>query len=178
MTLQRIYELHADFVFRTLRRLGVPDRDIGDAVQEVFLAVHRTLPKFEGRCSMTTWLFTISRSVVRDCRRRAYRRYEVTNAALIEAVPDTRSDVSARLEHRQKLAELEAILTTMEEDQRLVFVLFEIEHMTGEEISEALGIPLGTAYSRLRLARAAFRAAVARRRAAERTPLLRVGTKS
>jgi RNA polymerase sigma-70 factor (ECF subfamily) len=50
--------------------------------------------------------------------------------------------------------------------------------MTGEEISEALTIPLGTAYSRLRLARAAFRAALARRRAAERPPLLRVGSKT
>jgi RNA polymerase sigma-70 factor (ECF subfamily) len=65
----------------------------------------------------------------------------------------------------------------MEEEQRLVFVLFEIESMTGNEISEALGIPLGTAYSRLRLARAAFRAAVARRRAADQTPLLRVASK-
>jgi RNA polymerase sigma-70 factor (ECF subfamily) len=66
----------------------------------------------------------------------------------------------------------------MDEDQRLVFALFEIERMTGEEISDALGIPLGTVYSRLRLARASFRGAVARRRAAERTPLLRVGSKT
>lgn len=178
MNLDRIYDQHADFVFRTLRALGVPDRDIGDAIQEVFLAIHRTLPAFEERCSMSTWLFTICRSVARDRRRRAYRRYEVIDGALVDAQPDSGSDLSTRLEHRQKLAELDAILEAMEEEQRLVFVLFEIERMTGAEISEALGIPLGTAYSRLRLARAAFRAAVARRRAAERTPLLRVGSKS
>jgi RNA polymerase sigma-70 factor (ECF subfamily) len=178
MNLARIYDQHADFVFRTLRALGVPDRDIGDALQEVFLTIHRTLPEFEGRCSMSTWLFTICRSVARDRRRRAYRRYEVIDGALVDAQPDTRSDLSMRVEHRQKLAELDAILATMEEGQRLVFVLFEIERMTGTEISLALGIPTGTAYSRLRLARATFRAAVARRRAAERTPFLRVGSKS
>jgi RNA polymerase sigma-70 factor, ECF subfamily len=178
MTLERIYEQHADFVFRSLRRLGVPERDAGDAMQEVFLTVHRTLPGFEGRCSMVTWLFTICRSVARDRRRRAYQRYEVADAALVDAEPDTRTDLQVHLEHRRKLAELESILETMEEDQRLVFALFEIERMTGEEISDALSIPVGTAYSRLRLARASFRAAVARRRAAERTPLLRVGSKS
>jgi RNA polymerase sigma-70 factor (ECF subfamily) len=177
MTLESIYELHADFVFRTLRRLGVPERDAADAMQEVFLTVHRTLSSFEGRCSMKTWLFTIARSVARDRRRRAYQRYEVANGARVDAEPDA-SDLSTHLEQRQKLAELDAILETMEEEQKLVFVLFEIERMTGDEISEALGIPLGTAYSRLRLARAAFRAAVARRRAQERTPLLRVGGKA
>lgn len=178
MTLERIYEQHADFVFRSLRRLGVQDRDVGDAMQEVFLTVHRTLSRFEGRSSVVTWLFTICRSVARDRQRRAYQRYEVADPALVDAQPDTRGDVFVRLEHRQRLAELDSILGTMEEDQRLVFVLFEIERMTGEEISEALTIPLGTAYSRLRLARAAFRAALARRRAAERPPLLRVGSKT
>jgi RNA polymerase sigma-70 factor, ECF subfamily len=178
MNLDRIYDLYADFVFRTLRALGVPDRDIGDAMQEAFLTIHRALPGFEERCSMSTWLFTICRSVARDRRRRAHRRYEVIDGALVDAQPDSASDVSTRIEHRQKLAELEAILQAMEEEQRLVFVLFEIERMTGAEISEALGIPVGTAYSRLRLARAAFRQAVARRRAAERIPLLRVGSKS
>src|SRR5258706_8783901 len=109
MTLEEIYEQHADFVFRALRRLGVPDSDAGDAMQEVFLTVHRTLPGFEGRCSMKTWLFTICRSVARDRRRRAHLRHEVADAALVDAEPDARSDLAARLEHRQKLAELDAI---------------------------------------------------------------------
>ncbi len=56
-------------------------------------------------------------------------------------------------------------------------MLFEIERMTGEEIAEALGIPVPTVHSRLRLARAAFRTALARREAADRTPMLRVGGK-
>src|SRR5689334_22113093 len=162
MTVESIYELHADFVFRTLRALGVPSRDVGDAVQEVFLAVQRTLAGFEGRCSMKTWLFTICRSVARDRRRRAHQRYEVADGGLVSEEPDLRADTLEQVEHRRRLAELDAILAGMDQDQRLVFVLFEIESMTGSEISEALGIPLGTVYSRLRLGRAAFRAAVAR----------------
>jgi RNA polymerase sigma-70 factor (ECF subfamily) len=77
MTVERIYELHADFVFRTLRALGVPGRDVGDAIQEVFLAVHRTLTGFEERCSMKTWLFTICRSVAGGPPRGAAQRYPV-----------------------------------------------------------------------------------------------------
>jgi RNA polymerase sigma-70 factor (ECF subfamily) len=177
MTVERIYETHADFVFRTLRALGVPPGDAGDAVQDVFLAVHRTLSGFEERCSMKTWLFTICRSIARDRRRRAHQRYEVVDGDLVNEEPDEGADMLTRIEHRQRVAELDAILATMVEDQRLVFVLFEIESMTGNEISEALGIPLGTVYSRLRLARTAFRASVACRRAAEHPGLQRVASK-
>src|SRR5579859_2411205 len=99
MTLEDIYAQYADFVFRTLRRLGVSDSDTGDAMQEVFLTVHRTLPAFEGRSSMKTWLFTICRSAARDRRRRAHQRYEVVDAALVEAEPDARGDLAARLDH-------------------------------------------------------------------------------
>ena len=71
-------------------------------------------------------------------------------------------------EHQEQLAELERILSTLGSEQRNVFVLFEIEKLTGEEIAEALGIPLGTVYSRLQLARKAFRAELERTRARER----------
>jgi RNA polymerase sigma-70 factor, ECF subfamily len=178
MTLQEIYEEHADFVWRTLRRLGVPESDAPDAVQEVFLTAHRALAQFEGRCSIATWLFTICRSVERDRRRRAHRRHEITDHASIEREVDLRADVSAQVEHNQRLATLEAILGGLEPKQRTVFILFEIETMTGEEISEALSIPLGTVYSRLRLARAQFRRALVRRDAKEPAVLRAGGGKS
>ncbi len=101
----------------------------------------------------------------------------VIEGAFVDALADAAPNVSDHVEHRQKLAELDSILGSMDEEQRLVFVLFEVERMTGTEVADSLAIPLGTAYSRLRLARATFRAEVARRRAAERTPLLRVGNK-
>jgi hypothetical protein len=63
MNLEQIYERHADFVWRTLRRLGVAEGDARDATHDVFLIVHAELARFEGRSSLNTWLFTICRSV-------------------------------------------------------------------------------------------------------------------
>jgi len=177
MTLEHIYEQHADFVFRNLRRLGVPADDLADAIQEVFLTVHRTLSQFEGRSSVPTWLFTICRSVARDRRQRAHRRYEVADAARLDIEPATAPDLAFALEQRRKLILLDQLLGTLDEDQRLVFVLFELENLTGSEIAQALGIPTGTVFSRLRLARVAFRAALGRHRAAEDRPFLRAGSK-
>jgi RNA polymerase sigma-70 factor (ECF subfamily) len=175
MTLEEIYDAHADFVWRTLRRLGVPESDAPDATQEVFLTVHRALPQFEGRSSIPTWLFTICRSVERDRRRRAHRRYEIADAKSVDDEVDLSADASAKVEHNQRLATLQGILERIEPKQRTVFILFEIETMTGEEISEALSIPLGTVYSRLRLARAQFRQALSRREAQDEKPNLRAG---
>jgi RNA polymerase sigma factor (sigma-70 family) len=70
MNLEQIYERHADFVWRTLRRLGVAEGDARDATHDAFLIVHAELARFEGRSSLNTWLFTICRSVARDFRRR------------------------------------------------------------------------------------------------------------
>jgi RNA polymerase sigma-70 factor, ECF subfamily len=165
MTLEEIYGSHVDFVWRTLRRQGVPPEDERDAIQEVFLVVHRTLASFEGRSSLPTWLFTICRSVARDRRERAHRRHEVVGADGREDV-DERADAAARAEHNARLTLLETILAGMDADLRDVFVLFEIEQMTGEEVSQALTVPPGTVYSRLQAARKAFRQAVVRIEAA------------
>jgi RNA polymerase sigma-70 factor (ECF subfamily) len=175
MTLEQIYAEHADFVWRCLRRQGVPPDDAGDAIQEVFLAVHRALAAFEGRSSMQTWLFTICRSVARDRRQRAHVRREVPRSNALDDGVDQRADATARLEHNDRLSLLETVLAHLEPELREVFVLFEIEDMTGEEISQALSIPAGTAYSRLQLARKAFKRAVARLEAGSDLPIARAG---
>src|SRR3954469_2620362 len=114
MTLREIYERHADFAWRCLRRHGVSDDDAPDAVQDVFLAVHRTLAGFEGRSSVRTWLFTICRSVARDRRARAYRRLEVVRPSDHFDDVDVRADASARVEHNDRLTLLETILAHLE----------------------------------------------------------------
>ena len=162
-------------MWRTLRRQGVPPEDANDAIQEVFLVVHRTLEGFEGRSSLPTWLFTICRSIARDRRQRAHRRLEIARPDVLAKDVDQRADAAARAEHNHRLSQLEAILTTMEPDLRDVFVLFEIEDMTGEEISQALAIPLGTVYSRLQLARREFKRQVVRLEAGKAPPVVRAG---
>jgi RNA polymerase sigma-70 factor (ECF subfamily) len=175
MTLEDIYGRYVDFVWRTLRRHGVPPEDTNDAVQEVFLVVHRTLEGFEGRSSLPTWLFTICRSIARDRRQRAHRRLEVVRPDLLIDDVDERANAAARAEHNARLTLLETIFAGMDAELRDVFVLFEIEDMTGEEISQALAIPLGTAYSRLQLARKAFKRGVARLEAGKESPVFRAG---
>lgn len=168
MNLEQIYERHADFVWRTLRRMGVLDEDTRDATHDVFLVVHAQLPRFEGRSSLSTWLFTICRSVARDCRRRKRRTPELSAREEELEEIDLRADVGRAVEQKQQLAELERILDLLPTAQRNVFILFEIEKMTGEELSEALGIPLGTVYSRLALARKGFREELERGQARDR----------
>jgi len=164
--LQSLYREHFEFVWRSLRRLGVPDADIADAVQDVFIVVHRKLADFEGRSKVTTWLFGIMIRVVRDRRRLACVRLRVDDPRAIEERVDP-ADLLDDVERKQALGILENILDAMPLEQRAVFTLFEIEAMTGHAIAEALELPLGTVYSRLRLARAAFERAVSRLRARE-----------
>ena len=177
LTPRAIYERHADFAWRTLRRLGVREAEAGDALQDVFVIVHKKLGQFEGRSSVTTWLFTLCRTVARERRRSAQRDRNLLDDVSVEDELDLRADVARAAEHNERLAQLEGILSGLEVEQRNVFILFEIEKLTGEEISEALSIPLGTVYSRLQLAKKAFRQALTRDEARERFVAERAGTR-
>jgi len=95
----------------------------------------------------------------------AHVRRETLEPALIEAVVAPPQDPTSRLEQDEDLALFDAALDGLDLDQRAAFVLFELVGMSGPDLAEALEIPIGTAYSRLRLAREAFRRAVVRERA-------------
>jgi RNA polymerase sigma-70 factor, ECF subfamily len=163
VTFEQVYAEQFRFVWRALRSLGTSENDIHDAVQEVFLAVHRKLDEFEGRSQLESWLFGICLRVASNFRRRAHRRHEVATEPGSIEFPDERVDGAA--ERNLNLRLLESILGEIPESQRAVFVLFEIEGRQGDEIAGLLEIPLGTVYSRLRLARDEFRRALARRQA-------------
>lgn len=173
-TLQEIYRAHAGFVWRVIRRSGLSEADSRDACQEVFLTVHRALPTFEGRSAMTTWLYAICRSVVRDWRKRAYRRYERVDSELAED-PGRESTLPPAEGEAQRLQILSTILGQISDAQREVFELAELEGLSGPEIAEMLNLPIGTVYSRLRLARDAFREACARFQASTRFVEQRAG---
>jgi RNA polymerase sigma-70 factor (ECF subfamily) len=168
LTFREVYEEHFRFVWRSLRRLGVPESDVADAVQDVFLVVHRRLAEFEGRSKVSTWLYGISYHVARDRRRLAHVRRRADDDGLLDERPDEGADVAAAAERNQGLAMLESILDELPLEQRAVFTLFELEGMGGEAIAEALQIPLGTVYSRLRMAREQFKKTLSRLHARER----------
>ena len=161
-----IYDEHFEFVWCSLRRLGVREADTMDLVQKVFMAVHVGWNEFEGRSKIRTWLFGICRRVASDYRRSSpIRREIVTDAAAMDL---RRADQPALgAESRQRVSVAEAILNRMPEPQRVVFVLFELEEMSGEDIAELLNLSIGTVRSRLRLARERFRREVKRLAAAD-----------
>jgi RNA polymerase sigma-70 factor (ECF subfamily) len=160
MEFRELYDANLPFVWRSLRRLGVSEAEAADAAQEVFLVIHRKLPEFEGRAKVTTWIFRICMRVASDRRRRAHVRREVYDEAGVPECRDGAGGPVEALERMQDLALFEAAMARMDLGQRAVFTLFELEGMTGDDVAEVLGIPLGTVYSRLRLGRESFRKAV------------------
>ena len=172
-TFARVYEDYFDFVWCSARRLGVPDATLDDAVQEVFVIVHRRLSEFEGRSSIKTWLFGIVRNVSREARRSIRRKSPhdarpgaLADPDLLTAAADQQPDRLAERSAENRV--LHELLDRLDDEKREVFVLAELEQFTMPEIAEAVGCNVNTAYSRLRLARQAFAEAAARYRARER----------
>jgi RNA polymerase sigma-70 factor (ECF subfamily) len=151
-----VYAAHLGFVWRILRTFGVPPAQIEDAVQDVFVVVHRRLAEFEGRAAITTWLFAIARRIAGAHRRRAGNARTETLTEEPAGGADTFADAS----RAQAAATVLAILADMDEDKRIVFALVELEQMSVPEVAKVLDLNLNTAYSRLRLARQAFETAV------------------
>jgi RNA polymerase sigma-70 factor (ECF subfamily) len=158
-TVAEVYDRHAAMVFRALRALGVPDASLDDAVQDVFLVVHRRLGEFEGRSALTTWLYGIARRVASDHR----RRRPLGTGPMPTVDPPDRAPAPDQVLARQQAARtVMEILDAMEPEKREVFALMELEQLSAPAVAELLGVPLNTVYSRLRLARVRFDQAVAR----------------
>lgn len=165
-----IYDEYFDLVWRNLRRLGVPEANLDDAAQEVFLVVHRRLGQFEGRSSLKTWLFSIVTRVASDARRTLRRKspHTRTKDSAIDAdlVVDERANRPDETLERQESARLlHRLLDELDDEKRTVFVLVELEEMTVPEIADAIGENINTIYARLRASRREFDAAVAREKA-------------
>lgn len=161
------YDAHFEFVWRNLQRFGVPADRLDDAAQDVFLVVHRKLQAFERRSSERTWLYGIAKRVASDYRRAIRRKDGVTRPMqpeLLDLVPDRMSPgPQERAERAEAIGLLQELLEHIGEARREVFVLAELEGMTGPEIAEALALEVTTVHSRLHVARAEFDAAAARR---------------
>ncbi|MBC8073754.1 MAG: RNA polymerase sigma factor [Deltaproteobacteria bacterium] len=148
-----LFRAHARFVARMLHRAGVSQPELDDLVQEVFLVAHRRGGFDPGRAKPTTWLAQIALRIAANHRRRHQRRGS-------DALVDERMRSGATADAAMPAARAQAALWRLDEDKRLVFMLFELEGVPCDEIAATLGIPVGTVYSRLSAARAAFIAAV------------------
>jgi RNA polymerase sigma-70 factor, ECF subfamily len=153
-----LYHAQFDFVWRTLRRFGVPDAALDDATQDVFVVVHRRFGAWEQRTSVRAWLFGVAKRVASK-HRRGHERHERKVAAL--PPPANEQALDERMVDRDRLARIGRAIDCLSPERREVYVLAELEGLTGPEIADALALPLNTVYSRLRRARSDLECALA-----------------
>ncbi len=161
--LRAIVGEHFDFVWRSLRRLGVPAPDVDDCAQQVFWVVARKLADVQ-RGSERAFLFSTAMRVASDARKSRARRREVGPDSASEPLDPAPGpeEIAAQKSARERLDE---VLDAMSMDLRVVFVLFELEELPTAEIAVMLDVPAGTVASRLRRAREEFQRIVVRAQA-------------
>jgi RNA polymerase sigma-70 factor (ECF subfamily) len=157
-----IVRTYHDFIWRLLRRLGIPEGDVDDATQQVFCVASRRVGEI-ARGSERSFLFGTALRVASDDRRSARRREQPDGELDRHVSPGPNPEDLVEKNRRRRL--LDEILRSMPIELSAILVLFELEQMTKSEVAELLGIPEGTAMSRLRRARQEFQA-IARRRLA------------
>ncbi len=160
-TFRAIYEAEASYLWNTLRRFGVHERDLEDLTHDVMVIVYRNLDQYDAARPLRPWLCGIAFRVASDYGRRAqHKREQVVEPPheRVDAAPLPDELVEAELKRRLVLEALEAVKLS----RRAVFVLHDLDGFSVPEIARTLEIPLNTAYSRLRLARREFGVAVKR----------------
>lgn len=159
--LESVYETCAGYVWVSLQRLGVRHADLEDLSHDVFLVAHKRFAEFSGTVKVNSWLFGICLRVAANYRRRARFRHELAGGAMTQEDGVTAlAPASARPDQQalQREAERRAqrILDDMDLAKRAVFVMFELEGLSCQDIATQLGVPVGTVYSRLHAARSFF----------------------
>jgi RNA polymerase sigma-70 factor (ECF subfamily) len=160
---RQIVGANVDFIWRCLRRMGIPSGDVDDAVQQVFLVVAAKLGSI-AQGSERAFLFATASRIAANSRRSVHRRDEAHHQLLQAERPDdpTQEELTDQLRAR---ALMDQVLSEMPSDLREVFVLFELEELSVAEVADLLSIPIGTVGSRLRRAREDFQERVRRIRA-------------
>jgi len=162
--LRALVDAYQDFIWRSLRRLGVPAALVDDATQEVFCVVMRRLEQIETGAERS-FLFSVAMRVASDARRASVRSRERTDQAAVDVAVATSPTPEGLFGEQEARALLDETLDALDDETRAVFVLFEIEGFTSPEIASLLVLPIGTVASRLRRGREQFHAAAARLRA-------------
>jgi RNA polymerase sigma-70 factor, ECF subfamily len=152
-TIAQLFTEHVRFVWRILASHGVPSRELDDATQEVFLVAHRReLDWAPEQVPARAWLHAIAVRVAANHRRLAYHRHQPAGDGL--EPPDRGQGMPDEVLERMRLLErLDQVLEGLDEKKRQVFVLYEIEELSMQEVADVVGCPIKTAYARLYAAR-------------------------
>jgi RNA polymerase sigma-70 factor (ECF subfamily) len=146
---RKLYDRYASSVYRFTAALGVPLEEREDAAQDIFIAVYRSLRHFRGEAQLSTWIYRIAaRHAIRMGRKRRAR--EVMRALMLKEAILPTVDPTEQSTH---LATLDKMLAKLPAKKRTVLVLFEIEGLSAKEISDVVGCPENTVWSRLHHAR-------------------------
>jgi RNA polymerase sigma-70 factor (ECF subfamily) len=159
-----IFDAELPYVWTSLGRLGVEERDREDLASEVFLRIYRRIGDLDPSRPVRPWLFAFAVRVAAEHRKRAQTRNETLGAAADAGS----SAVETQRPHGDDKELVRLALDRMDMDKRAVFVMHFLDGFSVPEIARTLDIPLGTVYSRLRTAREVFTVAVRRIRRAER----------
>lgn len=151
---EALYRAHVDFVWRSLRRLGVRDAALDDATQEVFLVVHRRFAEFRPGSSAKAWLFAIAQRTASDQRRWVRRKGNLL--PLHDELPSSADSPLQGAINRQATDLVLEFLDQLDEARRVAFILSDLEQMTAPEIGAALNVNTNTIYYRVASARKAF----------------------
>ncbi len=163
-----LYRRYIRDVSRSVRRFGVAERHADDVTQDVFLAVHRGLPRFDWSQPLLPWLRTITYRVARDHRKAGKNREELSFTEGFDPTDNASEDHEGRLTgKRDALKELDAILQTLDDDERELILLCDVDECCVVDVARALGLRDSTVSTRLQRARKRFDTALGRRRAAE-----------
>ncbi len=149
-----LVEAHFEFVWRLLRRWGLSEVDADDAAQQVFMIASQKVEKI-AIGSERTFLYGTALRVAANARRKARQDRNVPETG--PSVEEVGVSPDRAIELRRARALLDELLELMPAELRRVLVLAEIEQLEVPEIARLESIPTGTAASRLRRARAAFR---------------------
>ncbi|MBX7114934.1 MAG: sigma-70 family RNA polymerase sigma factor [Myxococcaceae bacterium] len=155
---KRIYEAELDYVWNSLRRLGVASAHLEDLTHDVFSVAWKKLAHYDAARPIRPWLFGIAMRLASDFRQLAWQSREV-GADDVDA-EDSAPTSDEWVARRQAQAMVKKALATMPMERRAVFVMHELDGIAIPEVAQVLDVPLNTAYSRLRLARRDFAEAV------------------
>jgi RNA polymerase sigma-70 factor, ECF subfamily len=157
-SVEQLFASHGPTVARWAQRLGGPGVDAEDVLQEVFLVVQQRRPTDAGAAKLSTWLYQTTLNIVYQHRRRAkLRRWlGLAYGEVIEQLV-TRGPVPLEdIEQRELRALANQVLDGMSDRYRTVFVLFEVEQLSGIQIAELMGAKVETVWVWLHRARTDF----------------------
>ncbi|NLE01100.1 MAG: RNA polymerase sigma factor [Fibrobacter sp.] len=142
----KLFFIHKEMVYRVVYRLLRSSDDVEDAVQQTFIEMYRSLPGYEGKSKFTTWLYRIAVNVsIQHLRKRKNGSFADIDPEILPVNGETKDSI----ENQELQNQISQALNSLPDKKRIVVVLHDIEERTMEEISEIIGVPLGTIKSRL-----------------------------